>query len=463
MVKKRKTKAPSNREYENVVSCVEEIKPKKRKKLNKTQLDVDSESTFITTIADNKPLIKKKKKKKRGTESAESPLNIDEYRNPHEDDDHWLLRRAFLEKNQHILPEDKLLCLAQVYMNIQLYQCLYPAEIMQQVEKLSEGLAKEYMRSRAYMLKRIFITASGAAACKVRGEDLATTMSNDIVGTSTEIEGPKGLIPSNVMHRICKDVIIMNNNMANTIEAFNRLSNDIKMKSFVETLKSDRHEAFVEFAGHTIGKAQAETSKMAQTMASANALEFLSQHCYSLQRKKQATKVEGIEVLSKANTDSDSVRQQQADSMKLNSNNVGFKLMSKLGWTGGSLGLRGDGIVDPVEVELKVGRTGLGKDASEGKLNETMIRQKLNELRNSTQQDHIVFSNEYSSEERKLIHSIANRLNLKSQSYGNKTDGTRQLVVTRRTLGPRDIIRKILVEKDPVYCEMYQVDPPSGR
>uniref|UniRef100_A0A182J9N6 Uncharacterized protein n=1 Tax=Anopheles atroparvus TaxID=41427 RepID=A0A182J9N6_ANOAO len=46
--------------------------------------------------------------------------------------------------------------------------------------------------------------------------------------------------------------------------------------------------------------------------------------------------------------------------VKLDSSNIGFQLMAKLGWKGGSLGTRGDGIIDPVSAQLKNGNQGRG-------------------------------------------------------------------------------------------------------
>uniref|UniRef100_A0A182NGA5 G-patch domain-containing protein n=1 Tax=Anopheles dirus TaxID=7168 RepID=A0A182NGA5_9DIPT len=348
-------------------------------------------------------------------------------------------------------------------MNVELLQCRYPPETMQQVAKLSEGLAKDYHRSRAYMLKRTFVSASDAAASKVRREDVLTTANNDNSNTDNGTEGPSGMIPRNVMDCIRKDVVIIDNNVSNTMVAFNKLSNGMQMKIFNQYNQDGVHEATVEIAGFTIGKARGDTSKVAQSTVSDIVLAFLSQHCYSLKRKMHVSQIEGIEVLSKAETSHGSAENNTTDSTKLSSDNLGFQLMTKLGWTGGSLGARGDGILDPVDMEQKFDRTGLGKDTLDGKMNAATIKQKLYELRNSTEQDRIVFSSEYTKQDRKLIHSLAQALNLRSLSYGKDYNRTRRLVVSRRLLGPREILRKILAEKDPLYCKMYEVVPPSAQ
>ena len=49
--------------------------------------------------------------------------DIESYRSFYESDEHWALKREFMETHYEALPEDRLVCLAQVYANIELLGC----------------------------------------------------------------------------------------------------------------------------------------------------------------------------------------------------------------------------------------------------------------------------------------------------------------------------------------------------
>ncbi|KAG8199564.1 hypothetical protein JTE90_009403 [Oedothorax gibbosus] len=67
-------------------------------------------------------------------------INFEEYRQPWETGPHWELKREFMEKYQDDFPEDRLLCLAQAYSNIELLHCSYPDPVMLQIHELSKPL-----------------------------------------------------------------------------------------------------------------------------------------------------------------------------------------------------------------------------------------------------------------------------------------------------------------------------------
>lgn len=108
---------------------------------------------------------------------------------------------------------------------------------------------------------------------------------------------------------------------------------------------------------------------------------------------------------------------------KIDESNLGFKLLQKLGWSGGSLGSKNQGIVDPINCQIKIGRQGLGggpaakkqgEEASKkGKINTrnetygidiTFYRQMMRNFRDSEIEYDLVFSNEFTKEERALFH-----------------------------------------------------------
>ncbi|KAI5716721.1 hypothetical protein M8J76_011243 [Diaphorina citri] len=64
----------------------------------------------------------------------------DKYKSSHEPKEHWSLRKKFLETHKDSFDEDRLLCLAQVFYNVEFLGCRYPDAVMKQIEELSQEL-----------------------------------------------------------------------------------------------------------------------------------------------------------------------------------------------------------------------------------------------------------------------------------------------------------------------------------
>lgn len=95
--------------------------------------------------------------------------DLDYYRTEYESEEHWELRRAFMEKHKESFPEDELVCLAQVFTNVEFLGCKYPEETMRKVALLSKEVASDFRKSRSNRLKRTFVGAADAAGAKVKG------------------------------------------------------------------------------------------------------------------------------------------------------------------------------------------------------------------------------------------------------------------------------------------------------
>lgn len=97
--------------------------------------------------------------------------DVEKYRREYESEEHWMLRKRFMEKHKNTYSEDKLVCLAQVFTNMELMGCKYPTETMILVEELAHDIVKDYRESRATRLKRTFVTASSAAENRFKGRN----------------------------------------------------------------------------------------------------------------------------------------------------------------------------------------------------------------------------------------------------------------------------------------------------
>lgn len=79
--------------------------------------------------------------------------------------------------------------------------------------------------------------------------------------------------------------------------------------------------------------------------------------------------------------------------------------MKMLGWTGGALGTSGDGIKEPVNVEFKVDRSGLGLSSQSSKLNYEFFVKYLTEYKTDEYATYnLIFSKEFDKDERKTLH-----------------------------------------------------------
>lgn len=76
----------------------------------------------------------------------EFPVNwdVDEYKVDHESDEQWNMRRSFMVRWKDNFPEDRLVCLARVFTNIEFLNCRYPAEVMKLVAELSKEVSYFY-------------------------------------------------------------------------------------------------------------------------------------------------------------------------------------------------------------------------------------------------------------------------------------------------------------------------------
>uniref|UniRef100_V5IEE8 XRN2-binding (XTBD) domain-containing protein n=1 Tax=Ixodes ricinus TaxID=34613 RepID=V5IEE8_IXORI len=55
--------------------------------------------------------------------------DIEEYRQPWESNEHWELRKEFLLAHAGKYDENRLLCLAQAFANVELLGCAYPKDV----------------------------------------------------------------------------------------------------------------------------------------------------------------------------------------------------------------------------------------------------------------------------------------------------------------------------------------------
>ena len=140
------------------------------------------------------------------------------------------------------------------------------------------------------------------------------------------------------------------------------------------------------------------SKKEARDNCAQAAIDSLERECYTVIVKSQYTS-DGSTV--ELPTASDLTSSAEPAGQELN--NVGHKLLKLMGWTGGGLGKGGQGISEPITAASVSSRRGLGADTVDQKFKDKM-RALVQDYAASTNPYDLVFANDFSSQERAVIH-----------------------------------------------------------
>ena len=124
------------------------------------------------------------------------------------------------------------------------------------------------------------------------------------------------------------------------------------------------------------------------------------------------------------------VKQCYENAPKIDDNNLGNKLLRKMGWKGsGGVGKYESGLEEPVFINAAEGRKGVGHEFKNRAVKRASVEEALLDfIRND--QPEIRFSADLNPEERALIHRRCQKFGLKHKSYGAGED--RYLVVSKK-------------------------------
>jgi len=208
----------------------------------------------------------------------------------------------------------------------------------------------------------------------------------------------------------------------------------------------------VAMGGVDVGEGSGASKPEAKLSAASDALAYLKTQVYTIKIKKVASgdKICREEIMSS-----------HTPEKELGDDNRGKKLLQMMGWTGGGLGKAGnEGITEPVKVKDVYGREGLGS-AGNRTMNLAQFRTKMQQIvqsyANSDNQQDLVFSPEFSIEERKEIHLIAKRYHLKDASHGK---GDQRYLVLSRKRRPKQLLEFLLEMGGST--DKYDLIPPTS-
>ena len=75
-------------------------------------------------------------------------FDVDSMRLEHESSTDWKIRRSFLAAHHEKFPEDRLLCLASCFVNVEMYGCKYPVGVMSELKELAFDIQDELEEHR---------------------------------------------------------------------------------------------------------------------------------------------------------------------------------------------------------------------------------------------------------------------------------------------------------------------------
>ncbi|KAK9297371.1 hypothetical protein QLX08_008933 [Tetragonisca angustula] len=375
--------------------------------------------------------------------SGEDDWDVEQHKTEHECDEHWELRRKFLLAHKDKFPEDELVCLAQVFTNVELLGCRYPKETMQLIAELAEDIVGEYREKQKSKLKRTFVKASDAASSKVKGGTAPT--STNRVETSTQSLSRKSAHKSE-LNKVPFKRKKFNINPFRDIVIIERprdipqttLSNAVNMSGGNVDWKFDKigasYKCSIFINSKLIATARSSDQKSAKRDASIIGLQELRKYYYTIKIKSS---------VRHANVTTATITNRKSKEDTISDDNIGKKIMKLMGWTGGGLGKSQQGIVEPIAVnEQKISREGLGlkrnilsKDDLKHRCKDIMGKFLSGDMEND-----LIFSVDFTNDERAVIHQVARQLGLKSHSYGPKSQRT--LVVSRK-IDPLDLIEEL--------------------
>lgn len=215
-----------------------------------------------------------------------------------------------------------------------------------------------------------------------------------------------------------------------------------------KTAEKPKWKCVIFIQNHYVADAVANSKLASRKAVSAALLSNLQNMCYTV--------VEKVRVLSDGSTINKDIDVSVEEPEVLESS-IGNKIMKLMGWKGGGLGKTEQGQVQPVMLQDRINRSGLGVNLTEVELMKK-LNNKLRTYAASHSDYDLVFSNDFSKEERAKLHTIAQKLCLKTRSYGS--GNKRHLVVSKRLPEQQNIIRTLL------NCggenERYRLIPPSS-
>ncbi|EDS43932.1 conserved hypothetical protein [Culex quinquefasciatus] len=430
----------------------------------------------------------------------EEDANLEQYRNPFEPDLHWELRRKFLEQHRNKLTEDELVSLSQAFVNVEIWGAVYCEEMMARVALLGGTLAEEFRNRKRQMTQRISVPASQAAI------DWVHQVSEGQRRAERRLQAAEMLhpvFPVTIVADVFRNFVLVEDNLEDSKLHYEALNGGGFVYDVRATADPKQFEATITASGLRLSRVVG-TVRKAKQRCREEVLRLVRQKCYKIKTNPNrcwySCNVERLP--SEQNVDCDGnpfASRWQAPPKpfqskdQLKEDNVGYRMLKKLGWGGGPLGKHKIGIVDPIEVQAKRGRRGLGlpqptpapsilslSEASNFPLalnyhqptpvldlgtipfqiDVNFYKDLIRNFKARQIGYDLIFSPEFTDLERTLLFKLASEQNVTAGTVSYDYEHY-QFMLPRHRVPPHELLVKILVEKHPVYCSLYTVEPPE--
>ncbi|XP_078046593.1 NF-kappa-B-repressing factor [Augochlora pura] len=380
--------------------------------------------------------------------SFDQNWDVEVYKMEHECDDHWELRRKFILAYKDKFPEDELVCLAQVFTNVELLRCTYPKETMQIIKVLGKDISDDYQKKQKTKMQIKSVKAAKAASLEVKGPAIIST-SKAQVETNTGDQSIDLRSDSSIDLRSNKvsvkrrkvqelpfgDIVLIerSDDIPQNILAcaINASGGNLEWK-FDRADESCICSIFVN--SKLLAESKGINQKLAKKEASIIGLEKLRRYYYTIKIKHQLG--------TGANVTTTTMLKDTVEDNSISDDNIGKKLMKLMGWTGGGLGKSQQGIIEPITIKQQISREGLGLKSNSFTMTDLKNKSKdiMRKYLAGDMKDDIVFSADFTNDERAVIHQVARQLGLKSHSYGPKNQRT---MVVSRKIDVRDLVEEL--------------------
>lgn len=384
----------------------------------------------------------------------------------------------------------------QMYVNMQLLGCRYPSAVAGQVRAMSDGLGGSYRQKRLGKLTRTFVSASDAVKRK-RNEagDKATDVPKADDASQDEGMEPKAKRPkipieypqNDSVQEKCpkkllrnkgvskKNLAVLTNLVKNV--TLRKLSNcDRATAMLCDSIQNSLRYESVKIDGTLAGylndtevtRVPCTTSiKKTREILARKVLDIMCVLCPLLVKKSRTATMNvdnNVALVGKGETDTNSHEYTEEKIHKLSNDNVGAKLLALMGYKGGGLGASGQGRENPVEVQLRDNRSGLGYEGSVSSMGLSKeFKSKIHILLKNfatdyavgnTQLEELVFPSMFSKEQRSFIHQQVRKYRLKSTSYGTGDD---RYIVVRPNVSNSTKVQEVLEKGgETELCKVYQ-------